>query len=121
MIGWLIGSAERMPEALVARYPELGAIRLRRGGLPPRVSGWLIGQASVAAVTLWSTVWLGRAARLDAELLLHESRHVFHFRQSWAFPFLYLWETLRRGYHMNRFEVDARDYAERRMRGANPP
>ncbi len=33
-----------------------------------------------------------------------------------AFPILYLWESLRRGYVQNRFEVDARAYAATRLR-----
>jgi hypothetical protein len=49
-------------------------------------------------------------------LLLHEIRHVAQFEASAAFPLLYLWESLRRGYVRNRFEVDARAYAAARVR-----
>ena len=116
MIGFLLGRPERLPAAMLARYPELAAIRYRRGGLPPRVGGWCLGQRSVAAITLWRTVWLGESTAIEDELLLHEARHVAHFGSSWTFPFLYLVESLRRGYWQNRFEVDAREYATRRMR-----
>jgi hypothetical protein len=71
--------------------------------------------SSVGAVTLWRTVFLAPHARLDAELLLHELRHVHQFQSNPAFPLLYLWDTLRRGYAGNRFEVDARQYAARRV------
>ena len=54
----------------------------------------------------------------DPELLLHELRHVHQFEASPAFPVLYLWESLFRGYHRNRFEADARAYASSRVRGA---
>ena len=39
-----------------------------------------------------------------------------------TFPQRYVWESLRRGYTANRFEVDARRYAAVRLRdsGAHP-
>lgn len=49
------------------------------------------------------------------ELLLHELRHVDQFEDTAAFPILYVWESFRRGYTMNRFEVDARAYAAARL------
>jgi hypothetical protein len=83
--------------------------------LPVRVGGWCLGQRSVAAITLWHTIWLAPDIVPPAELLLHELRHVAQFEASRAFPVLYLWESLRRGYVRNRFEVDARAYAASRM------
>ena len=81
-----------------------------------RVAGLFLGGTPVAAITLWRTVFLAPHARLEAELLLHELRHVHHFQSSVAFPLLYLWESLRHGYHRNRFEADARAYASSRVR-----
>jgi hypothetical protein len=78
-----------------------------------------MGRSSVAAITLWRTVFLSAHARLDAELLLHELRHVHQFEASAAFPLLYLWESLFHGYRGNRFEVDARAYASSRVRGSS--
>lgn len=119
----LVGRAAPLPAALVARYPELAAIRLRTGGLPPRVAGWFLGRRTVSAITLWRTVFAAPEARLDAELLLHELRHVHQFHGSSAFPILYLWESLRRGYHDNRYEADARSFAAHRVRDSrsDPP
>lgn len=119
----LVGRAAPLPVALVERYPELAAIRLRTGGLPPRVAGWFLGRRSVSAITLWRTVFAAPDARLDAELLLHELRHVHQFHGSSAFPILYLWESLRRGYHENRYEADARTFAAHRVRDSrfDPP
>lgn len=112
----LIGRATGLPPALVARYPELGRARWRRGGLPVRVGGWCLGRSSVSAITLWRTIWLAPHAIPDAELLLHELRHVDQFESSRAFPLLYLWESVRRGYFGNRYEIDARAYAAGRLR-----
>jgi hypothetical protein len=117
MLHLALGKPECLPPGTVRRFPELAAVRFRRGGIPPRVAGWLLGQSSVAAVTLWHTIWLGKSTVADDELLLHEARHVAQFESSLAFPILYLWESLRRGYHSNRYEVDARVYAARRVRG----
>ena len=114
----LIGRPIELPAEILATYPELARARYRRGGLPPRIGGWCLGQRSVAAITLWRTIWLGDTTRFDTDLLLHELRHVDQFEASLAFPLLYLWESLRRGYVQNRFEVDAREYAAARVRGS---
>ena len=113
----MFGVAVTLPEKLVTRFPELAGVHWRRGGLPVHVAGWLLGKRSVAAITLWRTVFLARDVAFDAELLLHELRHVHQFAASRSFPVAYLWESVRRGYFANRFEADARAYASRRMRG----
>ena len=64
------------PRHIVASYPELRHVQWRRGGLPPRLGGWPLGQRTVAAITLWRTVWLAPETCWSAELLLHERRHV---------------------------------------------
>ena len=112
----LIGRPAQLPDELLARYPDLAAARWRRGGLPVRVGGWCLGQSSVSAITLWRTIWMAPNLEPSVELLLHELRHVHQFQASAAFPVLYVWESLRRGYLQNRFEVDARQYAAMRVR-----
>lgn len=118
MLTWLVktiaGTVEPLPPALVAQFPELGVVRLRRGGLLPRVGGWCLGRGTVAGITVGRTVWLGARTAPSAELLLHERRHVHQFASVRAFPLRYVWESLRRGYHHNRFEVEARQYANAR-------
>ena len=111
----LMGRRMDLPAELIAGYPELAEARWRRGGMLVRVAGWFLGQRSVAAVTLWRTVWIAPGVSLSVELLLHELRHVHQFQASATFPVLYLWETVRRGYFRNRFEVDARAYAAQRI------
>ena len=111
----LVGHAVELPPQLAARYPELAAARYRRGGLPLRVGGWALGQPTVAAITLWRTIWLAPGVPLAADLLLHEVRHVQQFDAVLAFPLRYLWESVRRGYHRNRYEADARAYARERL------
>ncbi|MDB4875935.1 MAG: hypothetical protein JWM41_2381 [Gemmatimonadetes bacterium] len=112
----LIGRPTELPADLLERYPELARATWRRGGLPVRVGGWCLGRASVSAITLWHTIWLAPNVSPSDELLLHELRHVDQFEASALFPLAYLWQSLRHGYVRNRFEVDARQYAARRVR-----
>ncbi len=106
----------RLPDHLLARFPELAEARYRRGGLPPRIGGWALGTGPVAGITLWSTVFLGEDVPFSAELLLHELAHVRQFQESRAFPLLYLWESVRVGYRRNRFEGAAQQFAATRLR-----
>lgn len=111
----LVGEHLALPDTLADRYPELLTLRFRRGGLPLRVGGWMLGQATVAAITLGRTIFLAPNTRLDPELLLHEFRHVQQFSERKMFPFHYIWQSLRRGYYANRYEADARSYAASRL------
>ena len=113
----LLGVRIRLPDALLERYPELAEVHWRRGGLPPRVGGWFLLAPTVAAITLWRTVFLAPGAGLDPRLLLHELRHVQQFQASPWFPLRYIFESLRRGYRRNKYEIAANSYAARRMRG----
>jgi hypothetical protein len=85
------------------------------GGLPPRIAGWALGQSSVAAITLRRTVFLSPGVALEPGLLLHEFRHVEQFLESKTFPIRYLWESLRRGYEANPYEVDARRFSHEQL------
>lgn len=119
VLGALIGERVQLPVELTQRYPELAQARYRRGGLPVRIGGWSLGTSSAAAITLWRTVFVSPRTPLTAELLLHELRHVHQFSESWAFPFSYLWQSIRYGYTRNAYEVDARRYSAARLNAAN--
>ncbi len=111
----LIGKRIELPREMMDRYPDLGAATYRRGGLAVRVAGWVLGTSSAAAITLWRTVFVAPNTRLDAELLLHELRHVHQFLEHRAFPVSYLWQSIRYGYARNAYEVDARRYSASRL------
>jgi hypothetical protein len=111
----LLGRAVDLPPQLAERYPELQGARYRVGGLPLRIGGLSLGATTVSGITLWRTIWVEPGVPWEAELLLHEIRHVQQFQASVSFPLRYIWESLRRGYHANRFEVDARRYASARL------
>ena len=122
LIDAVLGRRVELPPQLADAYPELRSARYRVGGLPLRIGGWSLGATTVSGITLWRTIWVVPDAKWEAELLLHEIRHVQQFQASASFPFQYIWESLRRGYHANRFEVDARRYASARLgrRGVFP-
>ena len=69
----------------------------------------------VRATTRRGTIYLagsGAAFAADADLLLHE---YFHVLEQWNRGTLtvarYAWESLRRGYRRNRYEIEARTFA----------
>ena len=111
----LIGERIDLPATTVGKYPELLPATYRRGGLPVRVAGWALGMSSADAITLWRTIFLSPRTALTPELLLHELRHVHQFLESRAFPFSYLWQSIRYGYSRNAYEADACRYAARRL------
>ena len=116
----LVGVRMSLPAALLDRYPELAHARWRRGGLFVRIGGWCLGRATVAGITLGRTVWLAPSAPLEPELLLHELRHVHQFAADRAFPFRYVWRSLRHGYVRNPYEADARRFAAHRVDDVPP-
>jgi hypothetical protein len=119
LVELLLGRPLALPAWLLARHPELCEASWRRGGLPPRIGGWALGQSSVAGITLGRTVFLAPFAALEPALLLHELAHVHQFARDGAFPVRYLWESIRRGYRRNRFELEADRYAASRL--SRPP
>jgi hypothetical protein len=118
IVAVLVGRRVLLPPPLLSSYPELAQARFRRGGLPPRIAGWTLGHTSVRAVTVRRTVFLAPHALFEPSLLLHELRHVEQFLASRTFPLRYVWEFFRHGYHANRFEREARDYAVSRLAAA---
>lgn len=112
----VLGRPICLPSDVLQRFPALAEANWRAGGLPPRLGGALLGQHSAAGITLWRTVFLGDGVDPTPELLLHELAHVRQFAARWDFPLRYLWECVRCGYHGNRFEQDARAFAEAELR-----
>jgi hypothetical protein len=115
LIRALIGERIDLPDDVIRRFPDLAEATYRRGGLPVRVGGWALGTSTAVAITLWRTVFVAPAAVLDAELLLHELRHVHQFLEHKSFPVSYLWQSIRYGYTRNAYEVDARRYSASRL------
>lgn len=88
-------------------------IRIREGSLFARIAARKLNCNAVAAV-LGNSIHLWNVSREEflqrTPWVVHEVEHVRQFRRHgfvW-FTLLYLWESARKGYHNNRFEVEAR-------------
>lgn len=88
-------------------------IRVREGSLFARMAARKLKSKTVAAV-LGDTIHLWNVSREEflqrTAWVVHEVEHVRQFRRYGIvrFSLLYLWESARKGYHNNRFEVEAR-------------
>ncbi len=66
------------------------------------------------AITIGNTIHLHKAKRKDLlgnmYWLVHELTHVWQFQHFGFLPFMgrYLWESLRKGYYNNKYEIAAR-------------
>ena len=79
-----------------------------------RLAAWKLHCQKVAVV-LGKTIHLYHVSKndflRDEEWVKHEMCHIRQFKKYGflAFIFRYLWESLRVGYHNNRFEAEARE------------
>lgn len=97
--------------ALVEAPPSFPRdVTLVRNAWIPGLGGRLARmRGPAAAVTLGRVILLHPAARATPQLLRHELEHVRQWQAApLTFPFRYLWQHLRHGYHDNPYEVDAR-------------
>lgn len=95
------------PEELRDAVPP--EVTLRRGGLIPRIGGFLGRMGgSAAAVTLGRTIVVNPGVPLTPSLLAHELAHVRQWQKDPLFPLRYTLATLRHGYWSNPYEVEAR-------------
>jgi hypothetical protein len=75
------------------------------------VAGWTCGH-----IILLKTRVRTYDPQIVYELKLHELTHVDQFDRFWgAFPIFYAAEYLRKGYENNRFEVEARENAQKAL------
>jgi hypothetical protein len=87
---------------------------IRSGRWVP-VLGGLMGSMSgpAAAVTLGRSIVVHPRYPLDEKLLAHELVHVRQWREDRWFPVKYALGSIRHGYWMNPYEVEARAEADR--------
>src|SRR5690606_23013207 len=78
-----------------------------------RLAAWKLGVSQVAIV-IGSNIHLYNVSRenfiADRCWLKHELCHLKQFKEHgfWPFIFKYILESIRKGYYLNRFEVEAR-------------
>lgn len=88
-------------------------VRIKERSWLAWLAAWKLGTRTMA-ITLGRTIHLHNTLRADflknETWVCHELAHVRQFEHYGFLPFLlrYSWESLRRGYHNNRWEVEAR-------------
>jgi hypothetical protein len=71
-------------------------------------------QSDNVAIVIGKTIHLHHVSKEDflknKRWVKHESCHILQFRKYGFLPFIfrYLWESMRRGYQQNKYEVEAR-------------
>ncbi len=88
-------------------------VDFRENSWVARLAAWKLDASSVAIV-IGHTIHLHRATKAellkDERWLNHELCHVRQFQQYGSVNFIlrYVWESLRKGYYHNKFEIEAR-------------
>jgi len=89
-------------------------VRIKENSLLARVAAYKL-ETKQCAIVINRTIYLHNTSRKDflanKKWLLHELKHVEQYQRygTIRFVILYLYETIKRGYRNNRFEVEARE------------
>jgi len=90
-------------------------IRVRERSFIARIAAFVLRTNNVAIV-FGKTIYLWNATKDDLlknkRWLRHELVHVKQFLHYgfFTFIFLYLWESIKKGYYNNKFEIEARKF-----------
>ncbi|MFL5730451.1 MAG: hypothetical protein ACJ75J_13265 [Cytophagaceae bacterium] len=90
------------------------AIRIRENSFPAWLAGRVL-QSKKTAMVIGKTIHLTGVNReeflQDKKWVAHEMAHVRQFRKYGfiRFIYMYLLESIKKGYHQNRFEAEARE------------
>jgi len=93
-------------------------IRIREHSFLARLAAWKLNSRSVAIV-FGTTIHLWNVDKdsflQNQRWFLHEMEHIRQYKELGFFRFIYqyLLESIRKGYHNNRFEVEAREAEEK--------
>jgi hypothetical protein len=96
---------------------DLACIRIKERSFLARIAAMKLRSGRVAMV-IGNTIHLHNVTRADflkdENWVKHELCHVQQFKKHGLVPFLakYLWESVKHGYHNNKFEVEAREAEE---------
>ncbi len=87
--------------------------RIKENSWLAKIAAKKLGEKQVAMV-IGRTIHLHNTTRdeflADTDWVCHELTHVKQYAQQGIFLFLikYLWESLKKGYHNNKYEIEAR-------------
>jgi hypothetical protein len=87
---------------------------IKENSLVARVAAWKL-KASSVAIVFGSTIHLWNSSKEEflknEKWVKHELCHIKQYKQHGYIGFIvkYVWESLKRGYYNNKFEVEARE------------
>jgi hypothetical protein len=94
--------------------------RIKENSLLARISAFNLGKPR-CAIVIDKTIFLWGISKAefltDEPYLKHELKHIAQYRDTGIlrFLFLYIYESIKNGYYMNRFEIEARDAEQKAM------
>lgn len=97
--------------------PPKTKVYIHEHSLFAKIGAWKLKESRVA-LTIGNHIFLYHVSRInflkDATWVAHELAHVRQFKKYGRirFLFLYLWESCRKGYYQNRWEIEARDQSK---------
>lgn len=93
---------------------RLSSVRIKENSWIAKIAAKKI-QTNNVAIVIGKTIYLHNSTTNDLlqnkKWLKHEMCHVKQFQQHGFFSFIikYLWESLKKGYYKNKYEVEARE------------
>lgn len=95
-------------------------VRIRENSWLARLAAKKLGVPAVA-LTIGKTIHLHKTSKQhflsNQRWVRHEMAHVVQFRKYgfWKFIYLYLAETLKKGYYHNKYEIQARQAEDKKQ------
>jgi hypothetical protein len=92
---------------------DISSINIKENSLLAKIAAWKMGSNNVSMV-IGNTIHLHNVSKANflknTIWVKHELCHVEQFKKYGIPIFIvkYLWESIRKGYHNNRFEIEAR-------------
>jgi Domain of unknown function (DUF4157) len=92
----------------------ISGIKIKENSKLAKIAAWKLGSNAVAMV-IGDTIYLHNTTReqflQDKSWVKHELCHIRQYKKHGIAGFLvkYIWESLRKGYYNNKFEIEARN------------
>ncbi len=91
-------------------------VTVRQSAMLTNLASFLSGVRRVTAITIGGTVFVRPGVEKDHKTFLHELTHVEQQRRmGLSFYPRYWWESLKHGYSLNKYEIEAEVEARRRL------
>lgn len=87
--------------------------RIKENSILARIATWKL-ESNSAAIVIGKTIYIYGVSKQDFQKndrwVKHEMCHIRQFQRYGVFNFIckYLWESIRKGYYNNQYEIEAR-------------